>query len=92
MIGSDRRIPIAPITIPPAARLLIERLPAVVWARRLAIARPLCSRLQYQVMNISQPEHGENGESVVVVNQSLRYPSFYGTVLAIMLLKIIINF
>jgi hypothetical protein len=30
MIGSDRRIPIAPITIPPAARLLIERLPAIV--------------------------------------------------------------
>jgi hypothetical protein len=43
-------------------------------------------------MNISQPEHGENGESVAVVNQSLQHPSIYGTVLAIVLLKIIINF
>jgi hypothetical protein len=43
-------------------------------------------------MNISQPEHGENGESVAVVNQSLLHPSIYGTAIAILLLKIIINF
>jgi hypothetical protein len=92
MIGSDRRIPIAPITIPPAARLLVERLPVSVRAARLAVARPLCSPLPHQLMNISQPEHGENGESVAVVNQSLLHPSIYGTGLGILLLKIIINF
>ena len=43
-------------------------------------------------MNISQREHGENGESVAVVNQSLLAPSIYGTAIAILLLKIIINF
>jgi hypothetical protein len=29
-------------------------------------------------MNISQPEHGENGESIVVVNQSLPTRPFTG--------------
>jgi hypothetical protein len=43
-------------------------------------------------MNISQPERGENGVSAVVVNQSLLPPSIYGRALAIVLLKIIINF
>ena len=34
--------------------------------------------LPHQLMNISQPEHGENGESVAVVNQSLPPRPFTG--------------
>jgi hypothetical protein len=48
--------------------------------------------IPHQLMNISQPEHGENGESIAVVNQSLPRPSIYGTGFSILLLKIIIYF
>lgn len=53
--------PYAPITIPPAVCLL----------GHLAAIRPRCSPFPHQRMNIPQPEHGGNGESVGVVNQSL---------------------
>jgi hypothetical protein len=45
-------------------------------------------------MNISQGEHGGNGESVMVVNQSLRLaggPSIYGAKPWRLLQKIIIH-
>jgi hypothetical protein len=58
----DRRIPIAPLTIPAAASLLLGVL-------RL---RPQCSPLPQQPINIPQPEHGGNGENFGVVNQWLR--------------------
>src|SRR5471030_498075 len=54
--------PYAPITIPPAARLLLERSTAI---------RPRCRPLPHQDMNISQAERGGNGESIGVVNQWL---------------------
>lgn len=44
-------------------------------------------------MNISQVEHGGNGESIAVVNQSLRRPTpaIYGSKLSLLLHKIIIK-
>jgi hypothetical protein len=41
---------------------------ANAYLRRAAATRPQCSPLPHEDMNISQPEHGRNGESLAVVN------------------------